>query len=45
MVVNLAIQIPPETLVDKLRSGKSISKEQVIRESMRASYNMGYLSL
>ncbi|KAL9122978.1 MAG: hypothetical protein Q9187_000462 [Circinaria calcarea] len=32
IVVNLVEQIPPEELVKKLKTGKSISKEQVIRE-------------
>lgn len=34
LVVNLVRQHPIEDLVSKLRSGKIISKDQVIRESM-----------
>lgn len=34
MVVNLVKSHPVEDLVSKLKSGKTISKEQVIRESM-----------
>ena len=33
MVVNLARQIPPQILMERLRTGRSISREQVIRES------------
>ena len=34
MVVNLVKRHPVEDLVSKLKSGKTIAKEQVIRESM-----------
>ena len=42
MVVNLVKRHPVEDLVSKLKSGKTIAKEQVIRESMlfRLQYSL-----
>ena len=34
LVVNLVKRHPVEKLVSKLKSGKTITKEQVVRESM-----------
>ena len=38
MVVNLARQIPPQILMGRLRTGRSISREQVIRESREPTF-------
>ena len=38
MVVNLVKKKPVDTLVEELRRGKSISKEQVLRESEFADW-------
>ena len=44
LIVNLVQQAQPETLVESLKNGKIVSKDQVIKESKRDFTIHGFLN-